>query len=27
MKRHTLETLIEQVIWIQNRNHRAHMSH
>jgi hypothetical protein len=27
MKRHALETLIEQVIRIQNRNHRAHMSH
>jgi hypothetical protein len=27
MKQPSLETLIEQVIWIQNRNHRARMSH
>ncbi len=27
MIKHTLETLIEQVVWIQNRNHRANLSH
>jgi hypothetical protein len=27
MKRHTIETLIEQIIWVQTRNHRAYLSH
>lgn len=27
MRPQTLETLIEQIIWIQNRNHRARFSH
>ncbi len=27
MKKHSLETLIEQVVWIQKRNHRAYLSH
>jgi hypothetical protein len=27
MKKHTFETLIEQVAWIQAKNHRAHLSH
>jgi len=27
MKRHTFETLVEQIIWIQRRNHRAYLSH
>jgi len=27
MRRHTIETLIEQIIWIQTRNHRAYLSH
>lgn len=27
MKRHTVETLIEQVVWVQNQNHRAYLSH
>jgi len=27
MKRQTFETLIEQIIWIQERNHRAYLSH
>ncbi|MFC1789315.1 hypothetical protein ACFLZE_05340, partial [Thermodesulfobacteriota bacterium] len=27
MKKHTLETLIEEVIWIQNKNHQAAFSH
>jgi len=27
MKKHTLETTIELVIWIQNKNHRAALSH
>jgi len=27
MKDQTLENLIEQVIWIQNKNHRAYLSH
>ena len=27
MKKHTLESLIEQVLWIQTKNHRAYLSH
>jgi hypothetical protein len=27
MKKHSLDTLIEQVTWIQARNHRAYLSH
>jgi hypothetical protein len=27
IKRHTLETLFEQIVWIQRRNHRAYLSH
>jgi hypothetical protein len=27
MKRHTFESLLEQVAWIQARNHRAYLSH
>jgi hypothetical protein len=27
MRRHTIETLIEQIIWVQTRNHRAYLSH
>jgi hypothetical protein len=27
MKRHTFETLIDQIAWIQARNHRAYLSH
>ena len=27
MRKHSLDTLIEQVIWIQDRNHRAYLSH
>jgi hypothetical protein len=27
MKRHTLETLLEQIVWVQNQNHKAYLSH
>jgi hypothetical protein len=27
MKRHTFESLLEQIAWIQARNHRAYLSH
>ena len=27
MKRHTLENLLEKIVWIQERNHRAYLSH
>ena len=27
MKQHTFESLLEQIIWIQTRNHRAYLSH
>jgi len=27
MKKHTVESLIEQILWIQERNHRAYLSH
>ena len=27
MKRHTLETLLEQIVWVQIQNHRAYLSH
>jgi hypothetical protein len=27
MKRHTVETLLEQIAWVQKQNHRAYLSH
>jgi len=27
MKRIALETLLQQIVWIQTRNHRAYLSH
>jgi hypothetical protein len=27
MKRQTLESLIEQIAWLQARNHRSYLSH
>jgi hypothetical protein len=27
MRKHKLDTLIEQIIWIQERNHRSYLSH
>ena len=27
MKKQALDTLIEQIVWIQNQNHRAYLSH
>lgn len=27
MKRHTFESLLEQIAWIQARNHRSYLSH
>ena len=27
MKKHTVKSLIEQILWIQARNHRAYLSH
>jgi hypothetical protein len=27
MKKYCIKSLLDQVIWIQNRNHRAYLSH
>ena len=27
MKRHTVESLLDEIEWIQARNHRAYLSH
>ncbi|AOY57225.1 hypothetical protein [Desulfococcus multivorans] len=27
MKKHSFETMIEQIFWIQTKNHRAYLSH
>jgi len=27
MGKHTLDTLIELIVWVQQKNHRAYLSH
>ena len=27
MRKHTLDTLIELIVWVQQKNHRAYLSH